>query len=134
MVSAISQGSFFPDAVVSSALTCLPWDGGKGGIVVFNVAGSLQLNANIDVVGKGFRGGADITAGQLVTNCFTNGYYYPITSGNIAAIKGESISTISNNIIRGKGALLLQVAVALIITVVAAAAVMLARAVLVVFS
>lgn len=96
---------YFTDASIVSTLTCLPWDGGKGGVLAFNVQNKITLNNNIDVSGKGFRGGLGFNTGLLVTNCFTNNYYYPSTSTAIAAIKGESISTVSNDRIRGKGAL-----------------------------
>ncbi len=95
---------YFQDYTAPSTLTCLPWDGSKGGVLVFNVQNSLTLDKNIDVSGRGFKGGTGKNSGQLVTNCFTNGYIYPSTS-TIAAAKGESITTISNNISNGKGAL-----------------------------
>ena len=94
---------YFQNFIVSSTLTCLPWDGSKGGILVFNVQNTLTLDKNIDVSGRGFMGGAGINSGLLVTNCFNNGYIYPSTS-TVAAAKGESITTISNNISYGKGA------------------------------
>ena len=47
-------------ALVDSELTCAPWDSitGTGGILALIAGRSLILNANIDVSGKGFRGGA----------------------------------------------------------------------------
>ena len=96
---------YFQNYVVSNTLSCLPWNGSVGGILVFNVQNNVTLNGNIDVSGRGFKGGMGYNSGQLTTNCGTNGYIYPASSGNIAGIKGESIATVSNNIIRGKGAL-----------------------------
>ena len=96
---------YFQNYVVNNTLSCLPWNGSVGGILVFNVQSNLTLNGNINVSGRGFKGGMGYNSGQLTTNCGTNGYFYPASSGNIAGIKGESIATVSNNIIRGKGAL-----------------------------
>lgn len=83
-------------------LTCLPWDGSKGGVLAFNVQNQFSLNHSIDVTGRGFKGGVGQNTSLLVTNCFTNGYNYPSTSV-VAAAKGESIAEISTSINRGKG-------------------------------
>ncbi|HQH24042.1 MAG TPA: gliding motility-associated C-terminal domain-containing protein [Bacteroidales bacterium] len=55
-----SYGSVLVDAV----LTCEPWDSisGTGGVLAAIISKTLSLNADIDVSGTGFRGGA-ITAG-----------------------------------------------------------------------
>lgn len=94
---------FFQRYSTANRITCQPWNGSTGGVLAFNVADTLTLNADIDVSGKGFIGGAGFNTGLLSTNCFTNNYNYPVTS-LVAAQKGESITTISNNIISGKGA------------------------------
>jgi len=83
----------------------LPWDGSKGGVLVFNVANALSLGANINVSGKGFIGGQGRNTGLLVTNCYTNNFSYPAPGGmTIAAEKGEGISFLPNSILLGKGA------------------------------
>lgn len=51
----------YEDATVINKLTCAGWDGEKGGILAFMVSGTLSLKADIDVSGKGFRGGDTIT-------------------------------------------------------------------------
>ncbi|NSW94752.1 MAG: hypothetical protein HPY62_08615, partial [Bacteroidales bacterium] len=50
----------FNTAVVDSELTCEPWDSisGTGGVIALIVARTLHLNADINVTGKGFKGGA----------------------------------------------------------------------------
>ncbi len=93
---------YYQNATVTATLTCKQWDGSTGGVLVLNVADTINLNANIDVKGKGFLGGAGFNTSALVTNCFNNNYNYPSTS-LVAAKKGESISLISNTIICGKG-------------------------------
>lgn len=94
---------YFESLVVTDTLTCLPWDGRKGGVLAFLVKDTLELNNNIDVTGKGFKGGRVVNTGLNSTNCFTNDYFYPNPS-LIAAPKGESIANISSNIASGKGA------------------------------
>lgn len=93
---------YFTNLVVNNKLSCLPWDGSKGGILVLNVQNSLTLNADIDVSGKGYKGGAGFNTNESNTNCFSNNYSYPF--GDIrAAAKGESIVNIPANIALGKG-------------------------------
>lgn len=93
---------YYTDVNVSDTLTCLPWDGSKGGVLVFNVLNKLTLNANIDVSGKGFKGAPGYNPQTTTLNCSRNEFNYPLNSPD-AAQKGESITTISNNIISGKG-------------------------------
>ncbi len=96
---------YFPNSVtISDTLTCLPWDGNKGGILVLNVQDTVTLNADINVSGRGFKGGAGYNPGNQTLTCFQNNYFYP-SNTIFAAQKGESISTISSNISCGKGTL-----------------------------
>ncbi|HMK26061.1 MAG TPA: PKD domain-containing protein, partial [Chitinophagaceae bacterium] len=93
---------YYQNASVTSTLTCLPWDGSKGGVLVLNVQDTINLGANIDVGGKGFRGGNSPNTGSTTLYCSNNNYFY--AAGNLAAAaKGESISVISNPIAWGKG-------------------------------
>ena len=96
---------YFNDVLVSGTLTCLPWDGNKGGILVFNVADSLTLNANIDVSGKGFRGAVGSNSLATVAICHETKYYYNFNSGDSAAYKGEGITEITNSKMLGRGKL-----------------------------
>jgi gliding motility-associated-like protein len=49
----------YRSAVVNTALSCQLWDSAmvRGGVVAFLVKGALTLNADINVAGKGFKGG-----------------------------------------------------------------------------
>lgn len=94
---------YYQDVTFTFNLTCLPWDGSKGGIVALNVQNTLTLNANIDVSGKGFKGGIGYNSQNNTLDCFENNYNYPLSSNANAGMKGESIVSISNNIICGKG-------------------------------
>ncbi|RYY47153.1 MAG: PKD domain-containing protein, partial [Chitinophagaceae bacterium] len=86
-----------------SILTCLPWDGGKGGVLVFNVRDTFTMQANINVNGRGFRGGNSPNSGSSSNACDQNNYSYPTGSVNAAA-KGEGIVSSSQPVSWGKGA------------------------------
>ncbi|MBI4565817.1 MAG: tandem-95 repeat protein [Planctomycetes bacterium] len=48
----------YANATLTSGLTCRPWDGSTGGVLVIDVQQNLSLgNATVSVVGRGFRGG-----------------------------------------------------------------------------
>lgn len=95
---------YYQNVNITSTLTCQPWDGNKGGILVLNVQDSIMLNANIDVSGKGFRGGNDPLSTQSTYNCYENQYFYP-PDPTLSSEKGEGIALISSNKSFGKGAL-----------------------------
>jgi gliding motility-associated-like protein len=95
---------YYQNVTFSSTLTCLPWDGSKGGILALNVAGTLRLNRNIDITGKGFWGGQVKNTNLNATNCFQSNFFYP-TPSNLAAPKGESIASLDINKTSGKGSL-----------------------------
>ena len=94
---------YYNNLHVTNKLTCLQWDGNKGGVLVFNVRDSLTLAADMDVSGKGFQGGNSPNTFSNSTYCARNNFTYPAGSVDAAA-KGESITTIGNNILWGKGA------------------------------
>ncbi|MET0394277.1 MAG: LamG-like jellyroll fold domain-containing protein [Chitinophagaceae bacterium] len=79
---------YFQDYEVTRPLTAAAWDGSKGGVLAFNVQNSLTLNADIDVSGKGFRGGSPLNSS--VVTCSQVGYYYAPATNN-GAQKGEGI-------------------------------------------
>ncbi|MCI4671606.1 MAG: hypothetical protein MRZ79_25915 [Bacteroidia bacterium] len=49
------------DVFVNGTLTADPWDGQKGGVLVFEANGKVILDADLNVDGLGFRGG-ELTA------------------------------------------------------------------------
>jgi gliding motility-associated-like protein len=93
---------YYQDVTVSSTLTCLPWDGRKGGILVLNVRNTLTLNADLDVSEKGFRGGQPLF--NSTVHCNKTDYYYPPTLGE-GGQKGEGIAEVSTSRLYGRGAL-----------------------------
>lgn len=94
---------YYQDFKNDKIVTCLPWDGSKGGVLAFNVANSLQLDRNIDVSGKGFRGGNGRNTQRLVQDCnLTN---YVLNGNNVnTAFKGESIAALAIENSGGRGA------------------------------
>lgn len=46
----------YVDALVTDTLKAMPWDGTIGGVLIMDVAGTLTLNADIDVSEQGFEG------------------------------------------------------------------------------
>jgi PKD repeat protein len=92
-------------AVVSGELTAAPWNGSTGGVLAFEVADNLALGADIDVSGKGFRGGqANINDGNdcswLVN---VSAYSYGLNNWRGAA-KGEGIAAFLPGQEAGRGA------------------------------
>lgn len=81
----------YSSATLSSGLTALAWNGTAGGILVFDVAGSLNLgSASVSVNGLGFRGGA---ARQLAGGGGgSNNDYVNVATNNFHAVKGEGIA------------------------------------------
>lgn len=95
---------YYTNLSTTSTLTCLPWNGNKGGVLVFNVQNALTLNADMDVSGRGFSGGIDPVSNPAVFNCNENQFYYP-ANPDLASGKGEGIADISTARSFGKGAL-----------------------------
>ncbi len=79
----------YQDAVVTADLTCQPWNGSTGGVLIVWVDGTLTLNADINVNGMGFRGGNHF---ESLYQCLFfdnfNDYSYTVASG-FGAEKGE---------------------------------------------
>ncbi len=74
----------------AASITAPAWNGSNGGVVVLEADQTITLNGNnnIDVTGKGFRGGIDITTG-------VSGYgvqEYATSNADFAAQKGEGIA------------------------------------------
>ena len=89
---------------VTGILTCAPWSGSTGGILIFEATGNITLNANIDVTGKGFLGGAKLF-GQL-SSCAGNTSDFKLPNTSVySASKGEGITLMMPSFMKGLGAL-----------------------------
>jgi gliding motility-associated-like protein len=93
---------FFQSYTASQKHTCMPWNGAKGGVFALNVANTLTLNADIDVSGRGFRGGRSNKGASYA--CNKPDFYYSFSS-NEGGEKGEGIAEVSAARMRGKGGL-----------------------------
>jgi len=80
----------YTNVTVTDTLKCKAWDGESGGILVFEVNGTLTLNAPIDVRDRGFRGGEKFFVSSL---CGIPQVDYVCGSMNLR-IKGEGIVSV----------------------------------------
>jgi gliding motility-associated-like protein len=88
---------------VSQPHVAMPWNGRKGGVLAMNVTGTLTLNDELDVSGRGFRGGI---ADTIPRNAMICNVMKPIVVNDpdSAARKGEGIGALKPNASRGLGA------------------------------
>lgn len=91
----------YTNVTVSNTLTANQWNGNTGGILVLEATGTVTLNANIDVSGKGFRAGQSLPDGGY--SCGELDYFYSSTS-NGGAEKGEGIYVYPASEAHGRGA------------------------------
>lgn len=100
------------DAVVNAELSCAPWDSttSTGGVLAF-MTNKLTLNADINVSGKGFRGGP-VALGSGICQETGDPYrsYFYNTTSTAAGYKGEGVGfrsesgiSIYPSLARGKG-------------------------------
>jgi fimbrial isopeptide formation D2 family protein len=82
----------YSSATLGSSLTAAPWDGTSGGILVFDVAGTLALgSASPNVNGLGFRGGGGRQL-QGANNGGANTDYRNLATRNFHGQKGEGVA------------------------------------------
>lgn len=89
---------------VIGLLTCTAWNGFVGGVLVFEATGNVTLNANIDVTGKGFLGGA-ISSGQFFSCSGNTSDFKLFNTSFLSANKGEGIVITKSSFAKGLGAL-----------------------------
>jgi PKD repeat protein len=94
----------YQEAIVTGTLTAQAWNGSTGGILAFS-AGQLLLQGEIDLSGKGFRGGS-FELNYTGTCTFLSSYNnYAYEEGSIrGGKKGEGISAAPASRSRGRGA------------------------------
>ncbi|GAB2820597.1 T9SS type B sorting domain-containing protein [Ferruginibacter profundus] len=93
---------YFKAPIFTGGLTCLQWDGTKGGVLAVISRNGFDSFEDIDLSGMGFRGGEAYNAVLPSSNCSANEWNYPAAS-QLAAFKGESIASLSQTTIKGKG-------------------------------
>ncbi len=84
----------YSSATITSGLTASRWNGSTGGVLVYDVAGNLELaGATVDISGRGFRGGG---GRRLEGADFSTGYdetdYRTLSTDNTNGSKGEGIA------------------------------------------
>jgi Secretion system C-terminal sorting domain len=91
---------------LSSAVTAPLWNGATGGVIAFQVGGTLTLSGNVNVDGEGFRGGAAGTNAPSDYTCDPNTYYDGAggVSTTYYGYKGEGIHNTNGvyTVARGK--------------------------------
>jgi len=93
----------YTDVEIQSTLTCLPWDGNIGGILIFEASGEVDLQANIFVDELGFRGGAYSNDNTCFSS--TGGFqgYSCNSSDNCGALKAEGSGLLYDTQQQGRG-------------------------------
>jgi hypothetical protein len=92
-------------ALAVMGLTAKQWNGKRGGILAFEVAGNLTLLDSIHMTGMGFAGGmiGDKGDPSMMPSCGTPEYGLNFSNVSRAGQKGESIANIPVTALRGKG-------------------------------
>ncbi|KAA3635484.1 MAG: T9SS C-terminal target domain-containing protein [Bacteroidetes bacterium] len=92
----------YDNLIINGTLTSPAWDGSAGGVLVLE-AKTIDLQADIDMSEKGFRGAAMEDSDYNCTWVVTSNDYYYDNPGR-GAPKGEGIVDLPGNISYGKGA------------------------------
>ena len=97
----------YEDVSVDGKLVALPWDpiSGTGGVLAVIAEGRLELNADIDVSGQGFKGAVsdetlDLCYDVATSNWFDRFHYHEDTLN--AGRKGEGFTSHTGDIIAGE--------------------------------
>lgn len=103
-VQIVSMPGYPSGVTITDVLTASAWDGATGGVLAFETT-ALEMESDISVGGKGFRGGdaaLDYTGDCFFTDNY-NSFAYPEASIR-GGRKGEGISAIASDRARGRGA------------------------------
>jgi len=108
--SQLIKVAVYDSAIVENEVTAPAWDSatGTGGVVAMYVKGRLQLNDNIDVSGKGFRGAVPPPTDTYSGGCYLDdpgyqSFYFSLSANDSAGLKGEGAMEWNEMIARGKG-------------------------------
>ncbi|MBK6901984.1 MAG: PKD domain-containing protein [Saprospirales bacterium] len=94
----------YTSALVTGALTAQAWSGATGGVLAFDVANTLALNAPIQADAKGFRGGQLALANSNCQWFLDEDNYFYEQSNWRGAKKGEGIAAFIPDKESGRGA------------------------------
>ena len=93
----------YVDVVVNGTLLAQPWNGATGGILAFEATGTVQLQADIDLRGAGFRGGTFINSNLACNFLSTSPAYFYTFGSEEGGAKGEGIARLIANKECGRG-------------------------------
>ena len=93
----------YTNPTVTGTLTAQPWNGSTGGILIFDVSGTLTLQADIDVTATGFRGGLSSANDNSYVYQQLD-YFYNTSTYLKGAPKGEGIAQTVTGYELGRGA------------------------------
>ncbi|MBI2966461.1 MAG: gliding motility-associated C-terminal domain-containing protein [Bacteroidetes bacterium] len=79
----------YENPVITGTLTCKPWDGTTGGVLVLDVTGTASFNANINISDRGFRGGKEMNGEHVMALRYE---YVSEPDPVYFSFKGESIA------------------------------------------
>jgi gliding motility-associated-like protein len=91
----------FRSVNTSCLLTCPPWNGQTGGVLVLYATDTIRIQSKIDVSGKGFRGSIPMDAGNCLPLPYTD--YFTTAVSNLAGRKGEGVFVLSPSYECGRG-------------------------------
>lgn len=97
----------FTDYTVTDKIVGKPWDGNSGGIIAFDVSGTLTLQDSIDATGLGFRGAFNPNENFDEVFCGMKNkgdWYFPYSELQVAGKKGEGIASEIPGFELGRGA------------------------------
>lgn len=109
-VSQLIKVADYDSAIVKDRLTAPAWDSasGTGGVVALYVRGRLQLEADIDVTGKGFKGAVPFPTDTYAGGCYSDAVRFQernflLNANDTAGLKGEGAANNDALFFRGKG-------------------------------
>ena len=112
-VSQLIKVADYDSAIVRNRLTAPAWDSvsGTGGVVALYVRGRLQLEADIDVTGKGFKGAVPFPTDTYAGGCYSDDVrfqerHFLLNANDTAGLKGEGAAHNDSFFLRGKGSMI----------------------------
>ena len=94
----------YTNATLNGTLTCQPWNGITGGVVILETSGTFDFGTyNIDVSGRGFRGPDAVQNSGSCSFSLDATYYQPFTNAAVLSRKGEGITAAILNKETGRG-------------------------------
>ncbi len=96
---------YYTNVIIKDTITCPKWNGQIGGVFALYCENTIELQAPIDVSGKGFSGGIAKNSDSLITENVTN-FFQDNEKGYLYSFKGQGISTnLGLAHLKGKGAM-----------------------------